>query len=113
MDLLRAHTRFNESVLGFGMSNPFSYGLLRPPAHGGAVYMTDTNVHEKIMPPADRLIGDADIILIPTYHASQRPTMELVLHAYYSLLEARYTPVAQSANWRLYRRRRHTEARAE
>jgi hypothetical protein len=104
LNLARSYGRADESVRGMGMSNPFSYGLLRRPSRGGAVNISATNVSVAAMPPLERLIGDVDLLLVPKFEATERPVMRAVLNAYPELLRSRYAPVAESANWKLYRR---------
>jgi hypothetical protein len=47
-NLLRQHSSATEWVRGMGMSNPFSYGLLRPPSRGGSVVISGTDVSESV-----------------------------------------------------------------
>jgi hypothetical protein len=106
MTLISRYARPGESVLGMGMSNPFSYGMLRPPAHGGTVTISGTNVSVWAIPAKERLIGDVDLILIPAFPASERRVMTIVLNRYPEVLGSEYARVAESENWSLYRRQR-------
>ena len=101
--LAQANGRPGESVRGMGMSNPFSFATLRPPSHGGAVNLSVTNVSSGAMPPEKTLIGDVSLILLPKYPATERDTLRSILHAYPEMLGVQYLPVAESANWTLYR----------
>src|SRR6202022_1322388 len=104
MTLIRRYARPGEAVLGMGMSNPFSYGMLRPPAHGGTVTISGTNVSVWAIPAKERLIGDVDLILIPAFPASERRVMTIVLNRYPEVLGSEYARVGESENWSLYRR---------
>jgi len=106
MDLVRACGRSGESVRGLGMSNPFSFALLRRPPLGGAVALAATNSSAASIPPKEMLIGDADLLLVPRYPASERETLALVLARYPELLVREYRRVASSRHWDLYRRAR-------
>ena len=62
-----------------------------------------TNVSSGAMPPEKTLIGDVSLILLPKYPATERDTLRSILHAYPEMLGVQYLPVAESANWTLYR----------
>lgn len=111
MELVRAYGHPGESVRGMGMSNPFSYALLRRPSRGGAVNISATNVSSAGLPPKLMLIGDTDLMLVPKFPASERDTLAIVLARYPELLGQDYTMVGESANWKLYRRRYLTRKR--
>lgn len=107
MDLIRANSDPGESVRGMGMSNPFSYGLLRRPTRGGTViFQGGHNMRLDAMPPLMQLIGDAALLLIPKFEASERNTLAAILERYPDLLGGTFIQVAESKNWILYRRRR-------
>jgi len=106
IELLRTHGRPDETVRGLGMTNPFSYALLRRPSRGGCAVMTATDVSAANVPPLSMLVGDSDLLLLPTYRASGRETFGLVLARYPELLTEDYGYVANSPNWELYRRKR-------
>jgi hypothetical protein len=105
LDLLRANTRPDESVRGLAGVNPFSYGLGRPPSHGGAVSITDRKVSEAVVPPLRDLIGDVDVMLVPKFVFSEQTSLARVLRRYPELLGRDYEFVVESPNWKLYRRR--------
>jgi hypothetical protein len=102
--LVQTYGRPGESVQGMGMSNPFSFAMQRPPAHGGAVNLSDTNVSPSAMPPKKLLIGDVALLLVPKFPATDRPTLAAILQAYPELLGSEYLRVAESDDWILYRR---------
>lgn len=102
--LVQAYGRPGESVRGMGMSNPFSFAAQRPPSHGGAVNLSKTNISPSFIPPKSFLIGDADLLMVPKYPATERDTLAAILQAYPELLRTDYLQVAESENWILYRR---------
>jgi hypothetical protein len=102
--LLRANSGPTETVRGMGMSNPFSYGLLRPPSHGGSVVISATDVSESAVPPMELLVGDADLLLVPKFPDFDRETLHIVTAKYPDLLGRIYSPVAESEHWLLFRR---------
>src|SRR5580704_3948763 len=101
--LVQANGRPDESVRGLGMSNPFSYAMLRPPSHGGAVILSKTDISPAVMPPEEFLIGDVALILAPKFPTTERETLAAILIAYPRLLGSEYLQVAESPNWILYR----------
>ena len=102
--LVQTYGRPGESVQGMGMSNPFSFATQRPPANGGAVNLGYTNISRSAMPPQKLLIGDASLLLVPKFQTSERGTLDAIQQSYPELLSSEYHPVAESANWILYRR---------
>ena len=86
------------------MSNPFSFATGRPPSSGGAVNLSKTNVSRAYMPPRKFLIGDAALLLVPKFPATERDTLAAILRAYPELLGTDYVRVAESESWILYRR---------
>jgi len=104
MDLVKAHSGAKESVTGL-IVNPFSYALLRPPSPGGSNAISSAVVGEKSMPPFLSIVGDVDLIMIPTYPADEEYAMKLVLSTYHDTLEREYVVEAQSPHWTLLRKR--------
>jgi predicted aconitase with swiveling domain len=102
--LVQEYGRPGESVQGLGMSNPFSFATQRPPSHGGAVNLAASNISSSVMPPKTLLIGDVDLLLVPKFQATAREILAMILQSYPELLGSDYLPVAESANWVLYRR---------
>jgi hypothetical protein len=104
IDLVRTWSRPSDSVLGTGLSNPFSFALHRPPAHGGAVDLSSANISQLAMPPKSMLVGDVELILFPTFTATERGSLQLIVDHYPELLGSDYTAIASSPHWKLYRR---------
>ena len=102
--LIARNARPGESVRGMGMSNPFSYGTLRPPSNGGAVVLCGTNISANAMPRKEALVGDVALMLLPKFPATDRATLQLILDSYPELLTVEYSVIAESPNWVLYRR---------
>jgi hypothetical protein len=102
--LLRDNTGPAESVRGMGMSNPFSYGLLRPPPRGGSVVIAGTDVSRSAVPPLDLLVGDADLLLIPKFPDLDREALQIIVDRYPELLGSLYYQLAESEHWKLFRR---------
>ena len=104
LDLLRNHSLADESVMALEFSNPFSFSLQRPPAHGGTTCLqfgiTFDNTHRLT---AERLFGDAKLVMLPNLFSA--PLLaDAVARLYVEPLRRRYGVVAQSAHWTLYRR---------
>jgi hypothetical protein len=102
--LVQANARPGESVQGMGMSNPFSFATLRPPSHGGAVNLSQTNIALNAVPPKRLLFGDVALLVVPKFWASERDTLAAIERSYPELLGTEYLRVAESPNWVLYRR---------
>ena len=104
LELVRTHTRPGDTVRGLSMSNPFSYALWRPPAEGGAVVISSTDVSTKAVAPKELLVGDPDVLVVPKYEETERASLDILLAKYPDLLGKDYLPVAESQNWILYRK---------
>jgi hypothetical protein len=104
MSLLRKYSAEDESVLCLCFSNPFSYGLQRPPAEGGATFFAyGTNYTLDAHPSPARILGDARLVIYPA-RPSEYDGVAHLLQICGSELAARYQPVARSDNWILLRR---------
>jgi hypothetical protein len=104
LDLIHQYGLPDESVAGMDMSNPFSYGSLRKPAHGGAVVLGATNINKDHVPPRKLLIGDASLLLIPKFETSTADALQCILRTYPEILGRDYRLLAESRFWSLYRR---------
>jgi hypothetical protein len=105
MELVKAHSGPSESVRSMTNTNPFSYAMLRPPPHGGAVDIA-ANFSERSMPSLKFIVGDVDLILIRKNNEDERgSTIGLVLSKYHDLLEEQYLVQAESPHWKLLRKR--------
>jgi hypothetical protein len=104
LNLIRRYGRPQESVVGLDLSNPFSYGSLRAPAHGGAVVLHETDIDPDHVPPRNLLIGDASLLLIPKFKISTGSALPSILRAYPEILGRDYRLVAETDFWSLYRK---------
>jgi hypothetical protein len=87
MDLVMAHSGPNESVRSMTSTNPFSYGLLRPPSRGGSIDIGRVNVSENSIPPLDYILGDVDLILVPNFpNHDLSNAVKLVLSKYHGVM---------------------------
>lgn len=106
MELVKAHSGANDSVRSLTNTNPFSYGLLRPPSRGGSIDISRVNVSGTSMPPLDFILGDVDLILVPHFPGQDLSnSVKLVLSNYHDALKSRYVLEAESPHWWLLRKR--------
>jgi hypothetical protein len=103
LTLLRAHSTSADSIGCLCFSNPFSYALLRPPAHGGSTFFDyGTNFTEKYIPAPDRLLGDAAVVMYAKKHYGLARLNILLEHCRFALSQ-HYQIVAESENWILFK----------
>ncbi len=100
--LLERNTRPDETILSMDMTNPFPYALQRKPAHGGFAAPTyGLNIDDEHRPAAEKLFGDADIVMVP-----KRPaTDSRFARSYQTSIDQRYYQAAEDEWWWMYRRR--------
>ena len=68
VNLLNRASRMDETVFTLDVQNPFSYALLRRPAHGGsAALYFDHTFNDQHKPSAAWLFGSADIVMVPKH----------------------------------------------
>ncbi len=102
--LLRQSSRSGETVQALDFMNPFSYALERPPVKGGTTCLDPGGTFsDSYKPPAKRLFGNADILMVSRGQSSEE--VECIRRNYSRDIEAGYRLVKQSAVWSLYRRR--------
>jgi hypothetical protein len=105
MSLLAARTRADEKVATLDMFNPFAYALGREPIAGGiaaAAYRYTLN--DQHHPSPARFFGDAAVLMVPKYPASQPFFYDGYRKIYEPAIEQEFRLEAESARWRLYRR---------
>ncbi len=102
--LLRANTSTTDSVLALDFVNPFNFLLQRPPATGGITCLHyQSTFDEKHHPSLDELVGDSRILMWPKHY--EEPQLGRGIELVYAAgLRERFTPIAESDNWTLYRR---------
>ena len=104
--LLRQHTTAAERIVCLCFANPFSYALLRQPPRGGSPFLDDgSSVSETSAPSAERLIGDADLVIYPKADPNP-PTVATLLRICEPILSKNYRNLAESEQWVLLQRQR-------
>jgi hypothetical protein len=103
-ELLRLHSGPADRIVTMDRTNPFSFALQRPPADGDALWWEKHSFTERVHPDPERVFEDAAVVMVPRNRRPVEPDQQPIL-VYSGFLEAHYTLVAESAFWRLYRRR--------
>lgn len=102
--LLRANSNSSDRVLCLCFANPFSYGLFRQPARGGATFLEyTTNFTEEYAPSAKRILGNAEVVMYPKGRSSFLH-LDLLLKRCTPELNAHYRKIAESKNWTMFKR---------
>jgi hypothetical protein len=106
IDLLKKYSTSNDIVATLSFHNPFSYALLRKPPRGGSTwFLLDNNISASYMLSNARMFGDATVVMVPKYQlTSHVGTDEFLFQEYKSYLLSNFAFVAESDQWRLYRR---------
>jgi hypothetical protein len=103
--LLARSSTPQESVLTLGFHNPFSYLLRRKPALGGSpIFIFGYTISRTRLLDANRVFGNADLIMTPHYPSSHQGSDADIEEAYGSYLSQHFTFVASTEWWSLYRR---------
>jgi hypothetical protein len=104
LTLINQHRRPDDTVMSLDFSNPFSYALGMKPAPGGAITLHyGVNYTEAHHPAADRLFGEASLVIMPKKNSN--PRVDLGVRAVYGpYLQAHFHPLGESREWWLYRR---------
>src|SRR5882724_3311586 len=104
LNLLRLHGGSQETILTLDYSNPFSFGLLRPSPKGDLLWWDQgVTFTRAIHLDPDLLFRDASLVMVPK---DPLPNAVLLSEIYEPALTSRFTQVAQSGHWVLYRRNR-------
>jgi hypothetical protein len=106
-DLLRRELQPGEKVTTMDTYNPFPFALGIEPPHGGMAsatykYLFSDRLH--LTPEA--FFGNADVVMYPKEHELQDNQWPGLMIYYYPEMERRFAQVAESAHWRMYRRRK-------
>ena len=105
--LLEAESKVSESVTILEQNNPFSYALLRRPGRGGVTFLAyGYSFSSRHRPSGERLFVDADLVMVPKRHLTDRATYDAILRTYLPVVESMFTLAAETPEWRLYRRTR-------
>lgn len=70
---------------------------------GAAFYDYGTNFTEQFRPPAERILGNADVVIYPKAEANG-PTVGTLLKVCKTILSERYHRVAESRDWVLLKK---------
>ena len=106
IDLLKKHSAPGDMVASLSYHNPFSYALLLKPPHAGSTwFLVDNNISAGHMLSAARMFGDATVVMVPKHMLTTHVTTdELLIRQYTPYLLSKFSFVAESEWWRLYRR---------
>jgi len=93
----------DDTIMSLDFSNPFSYALGMKPAPGGAITLHyGVNFSEARHPSAERLFGEARLVIIPKKPSEQGLRLGIPL-VYGPYLKAHFHLIGESPGWRLYR----------
>jgi hypothetical protein len=106
VELLRANLKPGERVATMDAYNPFPFLLGIPPPTGGmAAAAYHIVFDERNHPDANVYFGNADVVMYPQHAALNEEMFAGLPKIYGAALEQRFQMVAESAGWKLYRRR--------
>ena len=106
-ELLRRELKPGEKVTTMDMFNPFPFALgIEPPRGGMQSASYRVFFSDRIHLSADAFFGDADIVMYPKEHEVPDDGWEGLVKYYIPEMERRYAPAAESAMWKMYRRRK-------
>src|ERR1035437_2120389 len=106
-DLLRRELKPGEKVATMDVYNPFPFALGSEPPRGGMAcagykYLFSDRLH----PSVDAFFGNADVVMFPKEHELADAGWQGLVIYYIPEMERRFVQVAESAQWRMYRRRK-------
>jgi hypothetical protein len=106
-DLLRRELQPGEKVTTLDTYNPFPFALGIEPPHGGMASATYKYLFsDRLHPTPEAFFGTADVVMYPKEHELQDNQWPGLMIYYYPAMERRFAQVAESAHWRMYRRRK-------
>ncbi len=106
IDLLNHNSQPGETVSTLEFFNPFNFAMQRQPSRGGADFMVyGSNFNDIVKPQPIDLIGTADIVMFPRHPNLDTEGFDGLVRNYGPYLNAHFVPVAQSAEWTLWRNR--------
>ena len=106
-DLLRRELQPGEKVTTMDTYNPFPFALRIEPPHGGMASATYKYLFsDRLHPTPEAFFGNADVVMYPKEHELQDNQWPGLMIYYYPEMERRFAQVAESAHWRMYRRRK-------
>jgi hypothetical protein len=106
-DLLRRERKPGEKVTSMDMFSPFSFALgIEPPRGGMQSASYKVFFSDRIHLSANAFFGNADVVMYPKEHEVPEEGSEGLVKYYVPEMERRFVPVAESAMWKMYRRRK-------
>jgi hypothetical protein len=102
-ELLRRELQPGEKVTTFDTYNPFPFALGIEPPRGG---LYGNVLNHRFHYPADAFFGDADVVMYPKEHTMPDANWQWPVDYYIPEMNRRFAQVAESAQWRMYRRRK-------
>jgi hypothetical protein len=104
--LLRREMKPGELIATFDTFNPFPFALaVRPPRGGMAAAEYTSQFSDRVHLTPDAYFGEADLVMYPKMHDLPDAKFAGLVKYYFPALEARFTVVAESSWWKLYRRK--------
>jgi hypothetical protein len=104
LQLIGEHSGPSDRIACLCFDNPFPYALLRPPMEGGAAfYDYGTNFTERFTPSAERILGNADVVVYPKTEIDSL-NVSTLLKICHNVLSQRYHTVAESRDWILLKK---------
>ena len=105
--LLRREIKPGEKVITMDTYNAFPFALgIEPPRGGMASATYQYLFSDRLHPSPDAFFGTADVVMFPKEHALTDAKWVGMTKYYIPEMERRFVEVAESAQWRLYRRRK-------
>ncbi len=105
VNLLNRASRMDETVFTLDVQNPFSYALLRRPAHGGsAALYFDHTFNDQHKPSAAWLFGSADIVMVPKHPSGAELDASALFRNYLGDVKSGFRLCEETEWWRLYKR---------
>jgi hypothetical protein len=87
--------------------NPFPFALGSEPPRGGMASATYKQFYnDRFHPSADAFFGNADVVMFPKEHELEDVRWQGMKLYYIPEMERRFVQVAESAQWKMYRRRK-------
>jgi hypothetical protein len=106
VELLQRERRQGEKVLTMDTYNGFPYALGIEPPHGGMASATYKYLYsDRFHPTPDAFFGNADVVMFPKEHCLEDKKWEGLMIYYYPEMERRYSVVAESSIWKMYRKK--------
>lgn len=104
LGLLKRETSDSTRVAVFDYTNPFPFGLLRPPSCSPTTWHFHITVGREAYPEPGRALGDADAVMVPK-EPEILATTDFLQEVYGGYLAEKFERKAQSVHWILYTRK--------